>query len=254
MLKVAPVRHTVQYSFFLIETLSTMRSLIGLLLAASVIKVAESSGGGSDGATAGKIVTPDATECPMTQQWTAPTNYLCGKGTGLGCELSQWQNGLPLEVIFENKNQIIHAPCAALAKTPFLVPATDTGAVTKIPLGFQCSSKTDTQVLIKIRSPCYQNAKFQYGVDIKELVVDCGVPTAANQTMHVKVNADFYTFGAQAGAHVRGVLNLHGATCEFLKGNQEGLLEISNGDRITSSVSMLLILILGSVCVQLGFL
>ena len=148
----------------------------------------------SSESTAGKITTPDATECPKVQQWTSPANYLCGADTGTGCELANYKQGLPLEVTFQDTNKTIHEPCNAFS-TPFLIPATNQGATTSFNLGAKCSSSNEKKsIFVAVRSPCYQNIKFRHGVATTDLVLDCGVPTG-NQTMVVKIKTDFYKYG-----------------------------------------------------------
>ena len=201
------------------------------------------------------ITIPDATECPKIQQWTAPENFLCGVNTGLGCELSKHKDGLPLEVTFYNDddNSTKFAPCSAFNSANFLVPMTDTGAVTKKMLGANCIGTTGEKVKVSIKSPCHQKkSSFEYGVENDEVVVECGSPSSNGETMHIKVAADFYKYGVDLGAHVRAVLNVHSATCEFTS-DPEGTMEVSESGRIGSVSNMMLLMgVIGCVGMMLG--
>jgi hypothetical protein len=175
------------------------------------------------------ITTPDATECAMNQQWTAPTNYLCGKGTGLGCEFAKYSEGLPVEVSFEDENKTIIKACNNNGKlTTFIVPYKDTGDIISSPLNFTCKSKG--KVYVKINSPCFQNKKFRYGVQEEgELTFECGIPDGGRQKLAVSITSDHYKFGEDLGAHTRAVLNIHTVKCSFAG---EGILKISGGSRL----------------------
>ena len=125
---------------------------------------------------------------------------------------------------------------------------TDSGTITKQTF-VNCTVAKGKKIKVKVKSPCHQKkSSFEYGVESEEIVVECGAPSSDGQTMHVKVATDFYKFGEGLSAHVRAVLNVHSATCEFST-SQEGILEISSGERIGRGLMSFLVY---SVVMMLG--
>ena len=196
------------------------------------------------------ILPADCTQCPKIQQWTAKTNFLCGPSTGLGCEFVKYEDagGLPLTMTFYNDdvNGSKYIPCNTVTS---VVPMTDSGTITKQTF-VNCTVAKGKKIKVKVMSPCHQKkSSFEYGVESEEIVVECGAPSSDGQSMHVKVATDFYKFGEDLSAHVRAVLNVHSATCEFFSTSQEGILEISSSERIGRGVMSFLVY---SVVMMLG--
>ena len=190
------------------------------------------------------ITTPDATECKWTQQWTAPSNFLCGQNTGLGCELANYKHGaLPLEITFVDSNRTQIETCSANSNAMPTIVTIKEGDAIILPLNFTCQSSK--KVSVRINSPCFQNSKFQYGTrDEGDMFIECGRPnpTDGKEQLSVSVATDHYKYGLAGlgAAHPRGVLNIHSATCSFAS---EGTIEISEGSNVTFSNKWVLVML-----------
>jgi hypothetical protein len=190
------------------------------------------------------ITTPDATECKWTQQWTAPSNFLCGQNTGLGCELANYKHGaLPIEITFVDSNRTQIETCSANSNAMPTIVTIKEGDAIILPLNFTCQSSK--KVSVRINSPCFQNSKFQYGTrDEGDMFIECGRPnpTDGKEQLSVSVATDHYKYGLAGlgAAHPRGVLNIHSATCSFAS---EGTIEISEGSNVTFSNKWVLVML-----------
>ena len=179
----------------------------------------------------------DSTECQVNQQWGQPDSFLCGKNSGLGCELVKYDNeSLPLNVTFEDVNGTAIKPECDFK---MVVPLREkyAGFETLVKTGKNCTG--DQDVFLRVVSPCYQTKQFQYGFSGHSLITPCtpdgkseGSANPQNRLLDVKITIDVFKYGEIASAHPRGVVNLFEASCAWIPGKLKppsGLILISAG-------------------------